>query len=135
MEEKKVNGINFLDDSYNANPDSMRAALSVLMESPVIGRRVAVLGFMGELGESEQEEHVSLGGGILKEGVDILVTVGERASVINEGAEKMAARQMNFGNHEEASGFLRENLTEGDLVLLKGSRAAGMEKVLEFLNQ
>jgi len=135
LEEKKVNGINFLDDSYNANPDSMRAALSVLIEAPVMGRRVAVLGFMGELGETEKQEHVSIGGGILKDGIDILVTVGERASVINEGAEGMADRQMNFGTHEEASDFLRENLTEGDLVLLKGSRAAGMEKVLEFLNQ
>ena len=127
LEEKQVNGVDFLDDSYNANPDSMRAAIGVLCDAEVTGKRVAVLGFMGELGEHETAEHASLGEYISKRSVDLLVTVGEKAAGISGGN--------NFPDHESAAEFLRESLSPGDLVLVKGSRAAGMEKVIELFGQ
>jgi UDP-N-acetylmuramoyl-tripeptide--D-alanyl-D-alanine ligase len=129
LEEKSVAGIAFLDDSYNANPDSMLAALRTLRAAEVAGRRVAVLGFMGELGEHEEAEHLRLGERVAEEGVEILVTVGERAARINERAGRLAVNR-NFPTHEEAAAFLRETLAPGDLVLVKGSRSAGMERVI-----
>jgi UDP-N-acetylmuramoyl-tripeptide--D-alanyl-D-alanine ligase len=129
LEEKTVNGIDFLDDSYNANPDSMFAALRTLRSSTVAGRRVAVLGFMGELGEHEEPEHLRLGERAAGEGVDILVTVGDRAARINERAGAVPVNR-NFPTHEEAAAFLRETLASGDLVLVKGSRSARMERVI-----
>jgi UDP-N-acetylmuramyl pentapeptide synthase len=129
LEEKTVNGIGFLDDSYNANPDSMFAALRTLRASTVAGRRVAVLGFMGELGEHEEPEHLRLGERVVEQGIDILVTVGDRAARINERAGALAVNR-NFPTHEEAAAFLRETLAPGDLVLVKGSRSARMELVI-----
>ena len=133
LEEKKINGGSILDDSYNANPDSMRAALRVLEDSGVTGRRIAVLGYMGELGDHEEKEHVSLGRDVAAGGIDVLLTVGDRAALINEGAAEMGDAQLNCSNHKDAAQFLQEYLVEGDLLLIKGSRAAGMEKVIEFL--
>jgi UDP-N-acetylmuramoyl-tripeptide--D-alanyl-D-alanine ligase len=129
LEEKIVGGIAFLDDSYNANPDSMHAALRTLRGAEVAGRRVAVLGFMGELGEHEEAEHLRLGERVAEQGIDLLVTVGERAARINERASGLAENR-NFPTHEEAAAFLRDVLAAGDLVLVKGSRSAGMERVI-----
>jgi len=130
LEEKVVNGIAFLDDSYNANPDSMLAALRALRAARVAGRRVAVLGHMGELGVHEEAEHLRLGDRVVENGVEILVTVGERAARINERAAALTSNQ-NFPTHEEAAAFLRDTLASGDFVLVKGSRSAAMERCIE----
>jgi len=129
LEEKLVGGIAFLDDSYNANPDSMHAALRTLRAAEIAGRRVAVLGFMGELGGHEEAEHLRLGERVAEQGVDFLVTVGDRAARINERATGLAENR-NFPTHEEAAAFLRDVLAAGDLVLVKGSRSASMERVI-----
>ena len=133
LQEIIAGGIRFLDDSYNANPDSVKAALETLKISPVGGRRVAVLGFMGELGEHEREAHLSVGGAVVKTGVDALVTVGARAALINEGASGIKENH-HFADHGTAFRFLRKFLGEDDLVLVKGSRAAAMEKVINHFN-
>jgi len=132
VQERTVGGIAFLDDTYNANPDSMRAALATLQETPAT-RRIAVLGFMGELGEHADREHRELGAAVAASGVDFLVTVGERASLIHEGASELAAREF-CESHEDAAAFLRTFLEAGDLVLVKGSRLAAMEKVINALD-
>jgi UDP-N-acetylmuramoyl-tripeptide--D-alanyl-D-alanine ligase len=133
LQERSAGGVRFLDDSYNANPDSMKAALETLKISPAGGRRVAVLGFMGELGEHEREAHLSVGGAVVKAGVDALVTVGDQASLINEGASGIQ-ESYHFVDHDAASQFLSTFLVEDDLVLVKGSRAAAMEKVINHFN-
>ncbi|MDF2378393.1 MAG: UDP-N-acetylmuramoyl-tripeptide--D-alanyl-D-alanine ligase [Verrucomicrobiales bacterium] len=133
LEEKKVGDYVIIDDSYNANPDSMKAALETLRDASVKGRRVAVFGFMGELGEHAEREHRALGARAVENGVDLLVTVSEQAGLINEGAGDLNTNQ-NFGTHEEAAAFLKNTITPEDLVLVKGSRAAAMEKVIEGLH-
>jgi len=133
LQEREVNGICFLDDSYNANPDSMFAALRTLRAAEVAGRRVAVLGFMGELGIHEEEEHRLLGERVIEQGIDALITVGERAARINGAAGKLEENH-NFDTHEGAAAFLRVYLAPGDLVLVKGSRSAGMERVIASLS-
>jgi len=133
LQERIVDGTHFLDDTYNANPDSMRAALRTLQSSEVAGRRIAVLGFMGELGTHEEAEHLRLGERVSEHGVDILVTVGERAARINERAV-CGGGNLNFGDHGAAAAFLRETAAPGDLILVKGSRSARMERVIELFN-
>ncbi|MCH2026760.1 MAG: hypothetical protein MK172_13565, partial [Verrucomicrobiales bacterium] len=130
--ERTAGGFRFLDDSYNANPDSMQAALETLKGSEVEGRRVAVLGFMGELGDFEREEHLKLGETVAANGMDALITVGERAALINEGAVDLAENHY-FSDHEAATEFLSNFLSADDLTLVKGSRAAAMERVINNL--
>ncbi|MDF1824362.1 MAG: UDP-N-acetylmuramoyl-tripeptide--D-alanyl-D-alanine ligase [Verrucomicrobiales bacterium] len=133
LEEKSVGGYSILDDSYNANPDSMFAALSTLSEARVKGRRVAVLGYMGELGHLEEEAHLALGAQAAELKVDLLVTVGEKAARIHSRAGAVPVN-LNFSTHAEAVQYLRNELSGDDLVLVKGSRGASMEKVIEGLN-
>ncbi|MEM7600929.1 MAG: UDP-N-acetylmuramoyl-tripeptide--D-alanyl-D-alanine ligase [Verrucomicrobiota bacterium] len=133
LQERLVGGYRFLDDSYNANPESMLAAIDVLSTSAKTGRTFAVLGFMGELGDTEDEAYRSLGEALDKKGIDALVTLGDRAAMINEAAGAISVNE-NFDSHREVAAFLSKNLTGSDCALLKGSRAARMEKVIEELS-
>jgi UDP-N-acetylmuramoyl-tripeptide--D-alanyl-D-alanine ligase len=132
---KLINGISFLDDSYNANPDSMRAGLTTLKSITVPGRKVAVLGGMGELGVLAEQGHKEVGefaGGL---GLDAVFTVGTEAALISDAAgsgdEKLI--HQNFETNADCAAFLKGWLQEGDAVLLKGSRSAAMEQVLSHL--
>jgi UDP-N-acetylmuramoyl-tripeptide--D-alanyl-D-alanine ligase len=118
-------GIVLVNDSYNANPVSMRAALDHLAAMPVAGRRVAVLGEMGELGPESAEFHRGVGAHAREAGVDMLVGVGEPAR--DYGPDELVADPI------EAADLLAEQLGSGDAVLVKGSRAAGLEAVAENL--
>ncbi|MEO0415131.1 MAG: UDP-N-acetylmuramoyl-tripeptide--D-alanyl-D-alanine ligase [Verrucomicrobiota bacterium] len=121
-----------LNDSYNANPDSVAAALETLVETKGDGRAIAVLGFMGELGELEEVSHREIGEIAAKLDVDSLLCVGERTRPIIEGAGSDFQAHF-FESHESAAAYLGENVTEGDLILVKGSRGAKMETVIELL--
>ncbi|MEM8954871.1 MAG: UDP-N-acetylmuramoyl-tripeptide--D-alanyl-D-alanine ligase [Verrucomicrobiota bacterium] len=132
LERKERDGVTYLDDSYNANPDSMRAALETLAGERVNGKRIAVLGRMAELGETAEAAHRELGGRVVSHGIDLLVTVGVEADLIGEGAGS-GVESRHYATHAEAVRALRDTLAPGDVVLLKGSRSAGMEQVLEGL--
>ncbi|MFZ4767632.1 MAG: glutamate ligase domain-containing protein, partial [Roseimicrobium sp.] len=133
VQVKHWRGIVFLDDSYNANPDSMRAGLKTLAGMRVTGRRVAVLGRMGELGTLAEQGHREVGAFAASAGMDALFTIGAEAAQISDAALTVPLRQ-NFPTHGECAAFLREWLRDGDAVLLKGSRSAGMEQVLTHLD-
>lgn len=130
VEPKVVRGVQFIDDSYNANPDSMIAGLRTL--SALGGeksRRVAVLGRMGELGAIAEAEHRRVGefAGSLK--LDAVFSVGgNEAAWITEASKAVSSEH--FPDHATCAARLREWLREGDVVLLKGSRSARMEQVL-----
>jgi UDP-N-acetylmuramyl pentapeptide synthase len=129
VEPKIVHGVRFIDDSYNANPDSMIAGLRTLATLEGKGRRVAVLGRMGELGDLAEAEHKRVGEFAASLNLTALCTVGgHEAEWISSAAEGLHTRH--FSDHAACATHLREVLREGDLVLLKGSRSAGMEKVL-----
>ena len=125
-------GTTLIDDCYNANPMSMRAALQDLARSAGQGRRVAVLGDMLELGPREREFHRELGAAVAEAGVDLLVTVGPLAAAAGEafGGETMAA-----ADAIEAVGLLERQVRPGDLILVKGSRAVGLELVCRALSE
>jgi UDP-N-acetylmuramoyl-tripeptide--D-alanyl-D-alanine ligase len=119
-------GITVVNDCYNANPMSMRAALEHLAASSA-ERRVAVLGTMAELGPEGERYHREIGELATDLGIDVLITVGEAALPIGRAfdGERYAA-----ATPEEAGALLEELAQEGDRVLVKGSRSAGLERVL-----
>jgi UDP-N-acetylmuramoyl-tripeptide--D-alanyl-D-alanine ligase len=119
------NGVVLVNDCYNANPVSMRAALDHLGSLEVEGRRVAVLGEMAELGPDAAEYHRGIGAHARSAGVDVLVGVGEPAR--DYEPDQLVA------DPSEAAELLAPLLGPGDVVLVKGSRAAGLELVAETL--
>jgi len=125
------NGSTVLDDSYNASPASMLAALDLLAELP--GRRIALLGDMLELGAAEEEGHRSVGERAAT-ACDLLLTVGVRASSIAEAARRAGATDVRqVGTAGQAIEALRKELREGDHALIKASRAMALEEVVSAL--
>jgi UDP-N-acetylmuramoyl-tripeptide--D-alanyl-D-alanine ligase len=120
-----------INDCYNANPMSMRAALDELAsaEAP---RRVAVLGDMLELGPDERAYHEAVGREAAERGVDVLVTVGPLAVAMADGFDGPSYAVADAG---EAVALLPEVLEPGDVVLVKGSRGVGLEVVAEALRE
>ena len=131
MESRLLGGIHFLDDTYNANPDSMKAALSTLAQWPATGRRIAILGRMGELGSHAEAGHRAVGEAAAA-GIDALFTVGSEADWISDEARRNGfAGTTHFPDTATAAAALRSVLSKGDVVLVKGSRSARMERVIE----
>lgn len=126
----ETGGITIIDDSYNASPDSMRSALDVLHSRQVSGKRAAVLADMLELGAYAKEGHFSVGQYARERGVDLLVTVGTLAKDIALGYGEGARH---FDTNAEAAAFLREALSPGDAVLIKGSRGMKTEEIAKAL--
>jgi UDP-N-acetylmuramoyl-tripeptide--D-alanyl-D-alanine ligase len=132
LQIKEVNGVQFLDDSYNANPDSMKAALRTLIELAAEGKRIAVLAEMRELGAASQRGHEEVGQEAAALGVDQLIGIGEMGAVIATAAEKAGLEKTNaVGSTSEAADLLIEMAEPGDLILIKGSRLARTEEVIE----
>jgi UDP-N-acetylmuramoyl-tripeptide--D-alanyl-D-alanine ligase len=128
------NGVRVLDDAYNANADSMLAALQTLQELPCKGRRVAVLGDMGELGVHSEAAHEEVGRRAAELGIGQLFAVGKMASVMARGARSAGLnRVLEFSDVATAAAAVKQFMRDGDLVLLKASRATRLEQVGEFL--
>jgi len=128
--------IHLINDTYNANPGSMAAALETLMQVKQQGRAFAVLGDMLEMGEESAALHNQVGRIAAEEGVDHLLAMGKQASHLLAGAAEggMARDQLTeAGNHEEIATQVHRLLAAGDWVLVKGSRGMRMEKVVEAL--
>ena len=133
LDVRKLNGVTFIDDSYNANPDSMKAGLSTLAGLECEGRRVAVLGRMGELGVYAESGHAEVGEHAASLGLDAVFTVGAEADRIARAASAGCGYVSHHPNHEECAVALGRWLLPGDLVLVKGSRSSAMEKVINLL--
>ena len=132
LQIREIDGIQFIDDSYNANPDSMKAALRTLVELDADGRRIAVLGEMGELGAESESGHREVGEAAAALRIDELIAVGAAGAIIARAAEKAGLeKSVAVNSPQEAAELLEKNATAGDLILIKGSRAARMERVLE----
>ncbi|MFT2015840.1 UDP-N-acetylmuramoyl-tripeptide--D-alanyl-D-alanine ligase [Streptomyces sp. 796.1] len=121
-------GATLVNDSYNANPDSTRAALDTLA-AIAGGRRIAVLGEMLELGDDSEAEHRAIGAYAAAR-ADVVATVGETARAIAEGA---GARAVVLPDNDATVDWLRGHLTAGDVVLVKASRGAGLDTVASAL--
>lgn len=121
-------GVVVFDDTYNANPESMAAAIDTLAETPVrenSGQRFAVLGRMGELGPHAPEAHLRIGRLAAERGL-VVVAVGEGSQGIAEGA----GHAEHFPDGSAAAAWLAGHAKPGDVVLFKGSRSAAIERVM-----
>ena len=136
MELKTVAGLQILDDSYNANPESMVAALETLARMPTMRRRVAVLGKMGELGETSEARHRQVGEAAARAQIDQLIGVGPEAEEIVQAAQDAGLQDaVAVTGTEQAAEILCASARQGDLILIKGSRSAAMERILAALSQ
>nr|WP_204263895.1 UDP-N-acetylmuramoyl-tripeptide--D-alanyl-D-alanine ligase [Geodermatophilus normandii] len=137
---RRADGVTVVNDAYNANPESMRAALAALAGLPAT-RRVAVLGGMAELGPDADAEHERLGRDATASGVDLLVAVGPDAVGMVAGATAAGARHgeghgtrvVSVPDRAAALDLLSEVLVPGDVVLVKASRSHGLEVVADRL--
>ncbi len=136
MAVKQANGISVIDDSYNANPSSMAAALKELAYLKDVKRRVLIIGDMEDLGANAEEYHRQLGIEIANSNVDLLLAVGPKAAI---AANTAIEHGMGLGsvqrsiNSKRLARLVKSLLLDDDVVLVKGSRSMEMEKVVESL--
>ncbi len=129
-----IGGRRVINDAYNSNPESLEAALHVLISIGDRGRTIAVLGDMLELGDYKEKAHREVGSKIVKMGIDKFVAVGDLMRYAADVAlkEGMDRERIHIcRDTEDAKVALRDISREGDTILIKGSRAVGMERVLE----
>jgi len=123
-----------INDAYNANPDSMVAALKTATQLTVKGRRVAALGRMGELGRESESAHRRVGRAVAEFEFDYLITVGEEARLMAEAASSAGLKSADRADtHEQAVEALLDYLEPGDLLLVKGSLSSAMDRVVHGL--
>jgi UDP-N-acetylmuramoyl-tripeptide--D-alanyl-D-alanine ligase len=130
---QKINGLTVVDDTYNANPDSMQAALEMFRSMKVPGKKILILGDMLELGSQSGEEHGRIGLMVPDMGFEYVFTFGKESEAL------FAASSVPFGGHYDDKNKLLDDLMdvlgEGDALLVKGSRGMKMEEIIEGLVQ
>ncbi len=136
LERHVAAGVTLLDDTYNMNPTSARAALQALTDLQVSGRRVVVFGGMLELGADSGRQHEELGAAVVRHEPDVLLAVGAEAAQIAAGAQSAglpARRIATAAGLDDAQRALLGYLQPGDAVLLKASRRFGLDRLTERL--
>jgi UDP-N-acetylmuramoyl-tripeptide--D-alanyl-D-alanine ligase len=128
----ELGGVRLLDDTYNANADSMLAALETLSDLPCAGRRVAVLGDMAELGSHAESAHREVGAAAARLGIDVVVAIGRFAAQTSSGAAG-AGETLTFPDVDAALPVVRQIVRPGDTILAKASRSSRLERVVEAL--
>ncbi|MBP3384643.1 MAG: UDP-N-acetylmuramoyl-tripeptide--D-alanyl-D-alanine ligase, partial [Firmicutes bacterium] len=124
------NGIKVIDDTYNASPDSMKAAIDVLMKTRGI-RSVAILGDMFELGETSRLQHELVGRYAAQQKVELLIAIGSDSAEMARGArEEGMENVMHFSDKDLFFKEMDRIIEKGDVILLKGSRGMAMDKIV-----
>ena len=134
LKKYSAGGVDILDDTYNANPASVSAALGVLSSYAGAGRKILILGDMLELGKAAEEYHREIGIKAFKSGVHFFITVGSLSNLSRESAIKSGFKESDTRRCRtaaEAAGVLAGVARQGDVVLVKGSRRLKMEEVIE----
>ena len=124
-------GVTVIEDCYNANPDSMKAALAMFKDFPC-KRRFALLGDMLELGDLSREAHEELGRLAAESGLYCLITYGEQAKRTAVVAAAKGVETLHAENYREAADALLDRVQPGDAVLVKASHGMALEKVLDI---
>lgn len=129
----QINGVTLIADCYNASPDSMKSALSVLSATKTEGKKIAVLGDMLELGNFSVKLHKKVGEYVTRADVDMLLCIGNDAKEIANTALGKTKSVLYFENKCKAVEFLNENLSSGDTILFKASRGMRLEEIINSL--
>jgi UDP-N-acetylmuramyl pentapeptide synthase len=134
LTRRSAGDVSLIDDSYNANPCSMAAALATLM-CEKDGRRVFVAGDMAELGDESMHLHAALGRQIAEAGIEMIVGVGPYAASLVDAASRSdrAPEVIHYEDAERAGQDLPGRLRGGDTVLVKGSRVVGLERLVQAI--
>jgi UDP-N-acetylmuramoyl-tripeptide--D-alanyl-D-alanine ligase len=132
FEPIEIEGVLFINDAYNANPDSMKAALSHLPEPKEGGKRIAVLGMMVDMGEKHEFYHREVGS-FAQKYVDHLLVIGKEASPLYEAFQEVQKPAEQFQDFEALKERLRNLMRPGDVVLVKASRCVQMEKLFNLI--
>ena len=122
-----------IDDCYNANPVSMKAAIDLLATAP--GRKVAILGDMFELGENERTMHREVGQYAAEKGIDLILCVGGLSSEMYEGAAEKGGEARHFEIREALEAVLQDLLQPGDTVLVKASHSMAFENIVQNIQE
>ena len=131
------NGITIINDSYNANPDSMRMAIKLLQnfDTAKSTRKIAVLGDMLELGDFSENLHKKIGNYIFDSHIDYLFTFGNYSEYISKQAKSLGMKNSeHFDKKNKIAEKLKNILSNNDVLLLKGSRGMKMEEILKLLS-
>ncbi len=132
MNTIEKNGITFINDCYNANFDSLKFGLEALGRHKK--RKIALLGTMGELGSYSEKLHADIGNIIVKENIDILITIGEYTNFINERALSLGfnpANSYHFKTKKEAINLINKIKQEKDIILIKASNAQKFNEIID----
>lgn len=132
MDVRDIDGVCIIDDSYNANPDSMRAGIAALAHIGAQGRTIAVLGAMLELGEASDQEHRELAGVLAQADIDILVCVGQGTQELSQAAVREGIECHTVADADEAYNLLCSMTVDNDTLLLKGSNGSGVWKIADL---
>lgn len=127
-----INGFRIINDAYNANPDSVQSALELFSDLRAKGEKIAVLGDMLELGEQSDRLHHQIGENIPTD-LDLLITVGKLSRQIAKGAKKRISRIISCNSAKEVVPIIDRYLSDGDIILIKGSRGLKLEQIVEEL--
>lgn len=129
---REIEGVVYIDDTYNASPDSMKSGISMLLALPNCNRRIAVLADVRELGEMSYDCHYGVGKYIAGKNVDLVVTIGEEAKAIADAINQYDKEMVTVSvtTNQEAISYLLGYLKIGDGVIVKGSRGMHTEEVL-----
>jgi len=128
---ESAKGYIIIDDAYNANPASMESAINTVSSLPCKGKRIAALGDMKELGEKTEDYHRELGQYLKNSSLSLILFLGEESRVAADAIGNGRARH--FADKKDLIGFLSGYLQRDDIVLVKGSRALGMDEIVEAL--
>ena len=135
MATEKHNGIQIVNDCYNASPDSMKAAIGVLCNIENV-RKVAILGDILEMGDFAKDAHYRVGKIVAESGVDMLITGGENAKYIAQGAKDNGLLNVvSFDKTLEVCNFVKDEIKDGDAVLIKASRGMHFEDVYNVITE
>ncbi|HZK02470.1 MAG TPA: UDP-N-acetylmuramoyl-tripeptide--D-alanyl-D-alanine ligase, partial [Anaerovoracaceae bacterium] len=125
-------GIKIIDDTYNASPDSMVAALNVL-SAVKSNRKIAILGDMFELGEDEAKHHRLIGEYASQKGINVVISVGKNAELISLAAKERGMDAFHFDSKDMLIGVISQWVRRGDAILIKGSRGMAMDEIANHL--
>ncbi|MBQ3392447.1 MAG: UDP-N-acetylmuramoyl-tripeptide--D-alanyl-D-alanine ligase [Lachnospiraceae bacterium] len=135
MKIERKGGLTILNDAYNANPQSMQAALRILAGQSA-DRKVAVLGDMLELGEFSEKLHREIGAFCAQQGISALITVGENAAFIADEARRSGLAEVYaFADKEQASARLKAMCVPGTAILFKASRGMALEEMVKMIEE